>query len=72
MREPWEETEPVIATVDHADIRGLVSTLLVSVGRRLRSRHECWITLNVIEGCANTGRCVSSLGTEKFVDADAT
>jgi hypothetical protein len=29
--EPPEETEPVIATVDHADIRGLVTTLLVSV-----------------------------------------
>jgi len=29
--EPPEETEPVTATVDHADIRGLVTTLLVSV-----------------------------------------
>jgi len=28
-----EETEPVMTTVDHADIRGLVTTLLVSVGR---------------------------------------
>jgi len=29
--EPPEETEPVTATVDHADIRGLGTTLLVSV-----------------------------------------
>ena len=27
------EAEPVIATVDHADIRGLATTLLVSVRR---------------------------------------
>jgi len=31
LLEPSEETEPVTATVDHADIRGLVTTLLVSV-----------------------------------------
>jgi hypothetical protein len=31
LLEPPEETEPVTATVDHADIRGLVTTLLVSV-----------------------------------------
>ena len=38
MLEPSEETEPVTATVDHADIRGLATTLLVSVaGRRLRA-----------------------------------
>jgi Putative transposase len=37
---PWGETEPVNATVDHADIRGLATTLLVSVGRLPRSRHE--------------------------------
>jgi hypothetical protein len=35
-----EETEPVTSTVDHADIRGLDTTLLVSVGCRPRSRHE--------------------------------
>src|SRR2546422_510081 len=29
---PSEETGPVTTTVDHADIRGLVTTLLVSVG----------------------------------------
>lgn len=28
-----QEMEPVMTTVDHADIRGLVTTLLVSVGR---------------------------------------
>jgi len=55
MDEPLAETELVIATVDHADIRGLVTTILVSVGRLLRSRDECWITPNVVEGCANTG-----------------
>ena len=31
LLEPSEETEPVTATVDHADIRGLGTTLLVSV-----------------------------------------
>ena len=31
LLEPPGETEPVTATVDHADIRGLVTTLLVSV-----------------------------------------
>lgn len=41
LAEPSEETEPVTATVDHADIRGLVTTLLVSVARLLRSRDEC-------------------------------
>src|SRR3989449_10224987 len=34
------ETEPVTSTVDHCDIRGLVTTLLVSVGCLPRSRHE--------------------------------
>ena len=40
MPKPLEETEPVTATVDHADIRGLVTTLLVSVGRLPQSRDE--------------------------------
>jgi hypothetical protein len=31
LLEPPTEPEPVTATVDHADIRGLVTTLLVSV-----------------------------------------
>jgi len=54
--EPQEETEPVIATVDHADIRGLITTLLVSVGHLPRSRDEhLFQAPNVFEGCANTG-----------------
>ena len=32
--------EPVKTTVDHADIRGLGTTLLVSVRRLPLSRHE--------------------------------
>src|SRR5262249_44904007 len=35
-----KETEPVTSTVDHADIRGLGTTLLVSVGCLPRSRRE--------------------------------
>lgn len=35
-----EETEPVRTTVDHADIRGSIIPLLVSVGYLPRSRHE--------------------------------
>ncbi len=31
LPEPSDEPEPVTATVDHADIRGLVTTVLVSV-----------------------------------------
>ncbi len=31
LLEPPEETEPVTATVDHADIRGLGTTVQVSV-----------------------------------------
>jgi hypothetical protein len=53
---PWEETEPVTTTVDHADIRGLATTLLVSVGRLPRSRHErLFQALNANEGYAITG-----------------
>src|SRR5437773_2908604 len=37
---PVKETEPVTSTVDHADIRGLGTTLLVSVRCLPRSRHE--------------------------------
>ena len=56
MTEPLEETEPVIATVDHADIRGLITTLLVSVGHLPRSRDErLFQAPNVFEGYANTG-----------------
>src|SRR2546426_8601174 len=50
------ETEPVTSTVDHADIRGLVTTLLVSVGCLPRSRHEGLSQPhNVHEGCTLTG-----------------
>jgi len=56
MAKPLEETEPVIATVDHADIRGLVTTLLVSVGYLPRSRDERMFQApNVFEGYTNTG-----------------
>ena len=56
MPKPLEETEPVIATVDHADIRGLITTLLVSVGHLPRSRDEYLFQApNVFEGYANTG-----------------
>ena len=44
-----------MTTVDHADIRGLVTTLLESVGRLLRSRVEdMFVSHNVFEGCAQT------------------
>src|SRR5262247_1946997 len=53
---PGEETEPVTSTVDHADIRGLGTTLLVSVGCLPRSRHEGLSQpLNANEGCTMTG-----------------
>ena len=49
-----EEARPVIATVDPADIRGLVTTLLTFVGRLPRSRHEGRPKPphNAAEGCA--------------------
>jgi hypothetical protein len=51
-----KETEPVTATVDHADIRGLVTALLVSVGCLPRSRHEGLSQpRNAHEGCTITG-----------------
>ena len=70
----WEETGPAISTVDPADIRGLVTTVLVSVGRLPHSRHEgrCEPPLNVLEGCANPGPRllpeveVSSLSSDSF------
>src|SRR6266545_6937211 len=50
------KTEPVTSTVDHADIRGLGTTLLVSVGCLPRSRHEGLSQPhNVHEGCTLTG-----------------
>jgi hypothetical protein len=41
-----EETEPVNPTVDPADIRGFVTTLLASVGCLPHSRHEyaLWVS----------------------------
>ena len=52
-----EEAGPVNATVDPADIRGLVTTLLVSVKRLPRSRHEGRPKppLKAPEGCAKPG-----------------
>jgi len=45
-----------MSTVDHADIRGLVTTLLVSVGRLPRSRSEGLLQPhNVVEGYAKPG-----------------
>jgi hypothetical protein len=45
-----------MTTVDHADIRGLGTTLLVSVGCLPRSRHEGLLqSLNVHEDCTDTG-----------------
>ena len=51
------EAGPVMPTVDPADIRGLVTTLLVSVGRLPHSRHEGrpGPPLNVIEDYAKPG-----------------
>jgi hypothetical protein len=43
-------------TVEHADIRGLTTTLLASVGGLPRSRHEGLLQpLNAIEGCTQPG-----------------
>ena len=54
----WERAGPAVTTVDPADIRGLVTTLLESVGRLPRSRHEGRLKqppLNAPEGCAKPG-----------------
>jgi hypothetical protein len=52
-----EEAEPAVTTVDPADIRGLVTTLLDSVRRLPLSRHEGRPKppLNAVEGCAKPG-----------------
>ena len=52
-----EEAEPAVTTVDPADIRGLVTTLLDSVRRLPLSRHEGRPkpSLNAVEGCAKPG-----------------
>ena len=44
-----------MTTVDHADIRGLATTLLVSVGCLPRSRNEDLSPLNAVEGCTMPG-----------------
>jgi hypothetical protein len=51
-----EEPEPVRTTVDHADIRGLATTLLGSVGCLPLSRHEgLFQPLNAVEGYTTPG-----------------
>src|SRR4029450_2670461 len=52
-----EEAGPVNSTVDPADIRGLATTLLKSVGHLPRSRHEGrrQPPPNAVEGCAEPG-----------------
>jgi transposase len=53
---PLEEPEPVITTVDHADIRGLSTTLLVSVGCLPHSRDESpFRPRNAAEGYTKPG-----------------
>src|SRR5262245_3414093 len=53
---PSAEPEPVNPTVDPADIRGLGTTVLASVGCLPHARHEyaCW-SLHAIEGCTPPG-----------------
>ena len=54
--QPREEAEPKMSTFGHADIRGLVTALLVSVGHLPRSRLEGLLQpRNDLEGCAITG-----------------
>ena len=51
-----EEPEPVRTTVDHADIRGLATTVLGSVGCLPLSRHEgLFQPLNAVEGYTTPG-----------------
>ena len=51
-----KESGPVKATVDHADIRGLATTLHFSVRCLLLTRDEGpGRPLNAIEGCTDTG-----------------
>src|ERR671931_2625132 len=56
LRRPSEELGPVKTTVDPAEIRGLTTTLLASVGCLPRSRHEGWFQPpNAVEGCTKPG-----------------
>src|SRR5881398_1906338 len=57
---PSEETGPVTTTVDHADIRGLGTTLLVSVGMPRSRREDLSQPHNAHEGCTHHRGCVSS------------
>jgi hypothetical protein len=51
-----EEPEPVNPTVDPADIRGFVTTLLASVGCLPHSRHEdACRSRNAVEGYTTPG-----------------
>src|SRR5215510_2689696 len=63
--EPLEETEPVMTTVDHADIRGLATTLLVSVRCLPRSRNEDFNLLTPSRVTPYRG-CISSNGFSHF------
>jgi len=53
--EPPAETEPVTATVDHADIRGLGTTVQVSVAAPASLEGRGSWPHNAIEDCADTG-----------------
>lgn len=63
------ETGPVLATVDQADIRGLVTTRLWYVAELLRSMLECsahHTTHNVNEGSPCRGRASATAMTILF------
>ena len=55
----WQEARPVDATVDPADIRGLVTTLLVSVRRLPLSRDEGLGILRASSRVASNRGCAS-------------
>jgi hypothetical protein len=62
-----EEVEPVRTTVDYADIRGLATTLLGSVGCLPRSRHEGFLQpLHAVEGDTLPGRRLFRWTLEPF------
>ena len=63
------EAGPVLATVDPADIRGLVTTRLLYVAELLRSRLECsahHTTHNVNEDSPDRGRASATAMTDCF------
>jgi hypothetical protein len=60
------ETGPVLATIDQADIRGLITTRLLYVAELLRSRLEYGAegaTHNVIEDTPDRGRASATAMT---------